>query len=259
MKSSSLKHRFRAISLSPLNNLNKHGSPCNKSRIQKTSTYLNQRLFEPLSPTDPLVILEKSVSKNDMKKGTYSRSLSRKRTVKLEAIDHPIDTDMPKIINLPKLPFGKHCSYNGDEDFVKNHIIYEEAQAVDVQIAEIKKISKRILLKRKFCRKKGSPVPIMMNNTKEVEEFENEAGRLYVKVNRESCENYIKQKLKYSQPRSEDSTPKARVSQNCFSCFRNISPQESRNLDLPFMFNPGPQVSLMNKLRIFKTKLNNPQ
>ena len=257
MNSFSMKHPARAISLSPINKFNKYETICNKSRIQKTCSFFNQRLFEPRAPIDPLVILEKSVSKNDMRKTSYNRSLSRKRTARVDCIDHAVDENMPMIINLPKLPFGKHCSYNEEGHFVKNHIIYEETQVNDIQIAEIKKVSRRLLLNKKLARKKGSPLMIMLKNDIKYKDFENETGSLHRQINKEQCENCIKQKLNYSQVKSQGSAPKSGgISENYQSWFRNASPLESRDLDLSFMLTRCPQVSLQNKYRIFKPKNN---
>ncbi|OMJ93555.1 hypothetical protein SteCoe_3387 [Stentor coeruleus] len=63
--------------------------------------------------------------------------------------EHLIMENLTNIINLPKMPFGKHTSYNEENDFVKKHILLSDKPPTDDQVVDMRKVSKMMRLKKK--------------------------------------------------------------------------------------------------------------
>lgn len=189
-----------------------------------------------MSPVSPLFELEKSVSRREFSNYQQNKKILKKNTIS-ERVN---DEDVPRIINLPKLPFGKHCTYNEENEFVRKHFAYDE----ETQLAEKKKGQKAILMKNKKLRKKTSPLKTVASK-KIIQEFDNVGGKLYIEFNQEPCVNYFKQKVKFSQPKSLDSSPRGQS--NIFLKSPKITLEvDEKKTYLPFMFSPSP-ISLFNK------------
>ena len=118
----------KIFSVSPNENIPASRTISLKSRIQNTCSHILKRLFEPLSPKSPLLFLESTLPKRDFSNYHNSRSLSKK-IINDSIKDHAIEDSKSSIINLPKLPFGKHCSYNEERDFVRTHFIKNTNEA----------------------------------------------------------------------------------------------------------------------------------
>jgi hypothetical protein len=209
---------------------------CIKSRLQRTSTYLSKRLFEPISPRSPLVQLERSTIKKSPTTQRNSISIHKNMSPKGQIHDHFNDNSQSKIINLPKLPYGKHQSYNQEKNFMDEHFLNDESKATGIQLEDLKKISKKFKMKKRSMSKRSSP---QHNRTPETlyEEFRSQNGTLFVQKNHDAIVNYDKEKFRYSNFLLSSSPKSCRAEKPV----RQFSPKNPlplhEKMDLPFMFN----------------------
>ncbi|OMJ83558.1 hypothetical protein SteCoe_15464 [Stentor coeruleus] len=167
-----------------------------KIRIHRTSTILAKKIFDCSAPQSPLMLLEKSVTRRESKFIKSTRSQSKKITFQ-ETKEHMIMDNATNIINLPKLPFGKHSTYNEESNFVQKHILLNNNIPTEDQILDMKKVSKIMRLNRKKNHKNNTPIVRKCKNT-HIESIKSDGGRLYIENCKEIINNYIKEKTKYS-------------------------------------------------------------
>lgn len=125
-----------------------HSATPTKARIHRASTLLAKKIFDASFIRAPLTLLERSIAIKDLKMPNSIRSQSRKKHT-IDTKEHLIMENLTNIINLPKMPFGKHTSYNEENDFVKKHILLSDKLPTEDQVVDMRKVSKMMRLNKK--------------------------------------------------------------------------------------------------------------
>ena len=218
-----------------------------KARLQRTSTYLSKRLFEPLTPKNPLTELERLITQKTPTKSRNSLSLPKTINPGDQIHDHFNDSFQSKIVNLPKLPYGKHTSYNEEKDFFKEHFVDDESKATQQQVEELKKISKKFKMKnlQKTKKKAWSNINSPQNSRSpqaKYEEIRIRDGMLFVEKNKDGHLNYAKEKFRYS-VLSENSSPKSsRAARSSLPISEINFPSVFEGIDQSFMLTYLPKI-----------------
>lgn len=229
-----------------------------KIRIHRASAILAKKIFDCSAPQSPLMLLEKSVTRRESKFIKSTRSQSKKINFQ-ETKEHMIMDNAINIINLPKLPFGKHSAYNEESNFVQKHILLNNNIPTDDQILDMKKVSKIMRLNRKKYHKNSTPI-VRKHKKTNIESMITDGGRLYIENCKERIGDYIKEKIKYSPDSSlhlsksgvnspklfEDKELRNKYLSNPKSILANLD-ENIRNA--PFVFCVNSKFSLMQKLK----------
>lgn len=120
-------------------------------------TWLRQKLKKGSNPCD--ITSERSLTS----KATHLQSVPfRSRRIRSfsnsrnpSAKDHILhEDDEQSILHLPKLPFGVHCSYNSEKDFVSSHFVNGNDETVPLQTRQEIEDKLRYIKKKKILAKK---------------------------------------------------------------------------------------------------------
>ena len=235
---------LRLFSYSPINLIQDEENLSTKARIQKTSRSLVKKLFEPISRS-PLSRLNRKLSKISLIKPNLQ---NKKIYFNHTTSHHQIEENLQKIIKLPKLPYGKHKSYNEETNFVSNHFINQNDPVSDEKAAEVKKVIKIFKNKSRYKAKINAKsfrnsLKLVNTNKTSFEEFTNEGGKLIVENNSSAYFYYNKQKREYSVSSNySEEKPKfynlhkKPFSKNSILSVKIIQDEE-KFLNLPFAFN----------------------
>ncbi len=162
-----------------------------KEKIQKRSTFLAKRIFEPLQSRGPLDEMKLFLSKSSRKTfGFKKNALKGKKSLKAEKKLNF------SIIGLPKLPFGKHNNYNHVSIFSRNQNFFDSPEK-SLKISLKNKIKgKKISLTRE-----SSPLVRGMRgnslNSAKFQELSGSGGKLFIEIDAFGVHNYNAEKMKY--------------------------------------------------------------
>lgn len=180
--------------------INVGGEP-RKLKLHKTSVKLIKKFLEPLqtkSPLDQMKISPARIERSCLKLSHISLKPSRCSKSPIIKPDSPT-----KILNLPKLPFGTHVSYNNSQNFVQSHFVKNEKEASDLQISEIKQQEKHERIKRKLSMTRQTSIsspksPRISQLYPKFQELAGSGGKLVIEFSESGVRNYLAQKSQYS-------------------------------------------------------------
>lgn len=177
------------------------GGEPRKLKLHKTSVNLIKKLLEPLqskSPLDQMKISPSRLEKSCLKLKNVRRKSSS--TSKSPSIKPELPT---KILNLPKLPFGTHVSYNNCQNFVQSHFVKSEKEASELQISEIKQQEKFDRIKKKLSMTRQASIssprsPRISQLHPKFQELTGSGGKLVIEYSESGVKNYLAQKCQYT-------------------------------------------------------------
>lgn len=126
--------------------------------------------------------------------------------------EHRSNPNGRQIINLPKTPYGKHRSYNGNSEFIKRHIVDTNAVIGYQTSKELNEVARKF----KLVAKRSKTRTVMMTREKprkfrELEDCYEEmlkTGKLICPINKSLDRSYENVKLKYKSVATPKVTPK---------------------------------------------------
>jgi hypothetical protein len=204
-----------------------------KAKLQRTSTFLSKQLLEPLSPQSPLEKLKQIVYHKSPKIFRCSQSLSKSSARQSISHEHSPDGFKSRIINLPKLPYGKHSSYNEEKGFLRNHFVFDDSEATESQLLTIK-----LALKEKY-KKKRKKIRLLVGNKeklRKIEEFRSQGGKLFINKDYEGHRNYEMQKCRYVNLAHSSTPSRSKTGRRSIPSPPHNLPSVFVGNDLPFMF-----------------------
>jgi hypothetical protein len=116
-------------------------------------------------------------------------------------LEHRSNPSGRQVINLPKTPYGSHRPYNGDPQFMRNHIVDNQSE-VEPEIAkELGNIDRKFKIVQKRSKAKHSvkrnDAPTKFRELEDHFEMPVRTGRLICPMNRNLLDCYENDKLKY--------------------------------------------------------------
>lgn len=147
-----------------------------------------------------------------------SRAITRQAVPEFDSfmnllrLEHRSNPNGRQVIRLPKTPYGKHRSYNGDAQFMKHHIIDNLKLKADESLSrELSEIARKFKLvdkrkKPKFgsCRQDK---PVKLRQFEDHYEVALRTGNLVCPISKSLAESYENDKRKYK----DVATPKVMV------------------------------------------------
>ena len=172
------------------------------SITQKISN-LNKRLLNEEITPDPLKVLEKEANRGCL----TERSEGKPKKIKLQEMsiltkvlrsEHKLNNDNC-ILNLPKMPFGKHLDYNSEQKFVLRHFLKPKEGILQEQADELREISKkfRIIEKQHLSHKRNKTSKVKTRFQKRFEAYNMDHGQLVCKKELFVQSGYENDKEKY--------------------------------------------------------------
>jgi hypothetical protein len=129
--------------------------------------------------------------------------------------------DGVQILNLPRLPYGKHSNYE-EPNFIRKHFV--DLNLTHADFDEIKNFDRQFRLQKKNARKEKKQSMYSTNYTNNLKQYliiKSDAGELKCKLNESISKEYDKQKRKFRV---------LSVSENLETKPKSISPKNRRNL-----------------------------
>jgi hypothetical protein len=134
-----------------------------------------------------------------LSKNTFQhRHITRTPKLKDEIIEdlhknHIKSQNSCNIVILPKSPFGKHKSYNDEENFYSKHFVFEESPDSPKSLI----IQKKIGLLNKRMNKRGKSHLSRVKDEDNQESYQSEGGKLFcikpkplIEIYQDECERY---------------------------------------------------------------------
>ncbi|OMJ87146.1 hypothetical protein SteCoe_11222 [Stentor coeruleus] len=177
---------------------------------------LNSEIFQ-----DPIEKLEKEALRGcvtDKGEAKNKKNIPKKSdmlTLILQS-EHKINSNNC-ILKLPKMPFGKHNTYNEDEHFVMRHFLNTDRDINKMQSEDLNEINKKFHLyeKRKLSTKRNKTGYVKSRYYKSYDTYDMDHGDLKCKREETILNGYNHDKEKYMKyiygPQIEKKTPKSTV------------------------------------------------
>lgn len=113
---------------------------------------------------------------------------------------HRPDLRQKFVLKLPKLPYGKHEAYNGEDNFIEKYI-WDKSKMTREVICQVNKIQRKFKSLQKYKPQTLSPVrgSKKLNAFEDFHVFNSKAGQVVCAIQRDVLKAYDDQTSKYSQ------------------------------------------------------------
>ncbi|OMJ87679.1 hypothetical protein SteCoe_10522 [Stentor coeruleus] len=210
----------------PKESQNKNSESLNKSQqfykqLTRKISLVNKRMLNSEIFQDPIEKLEKEAlrgcitDRGEAKAKIKTPKKPDMLTLILKS-EHKI-TSNNCILKLPKMPFGKHNTYNENEHFVMRHFLNTELDLNKTQNEDLNEVTKKFHLheKRKLSTKRNKTGYVKSRNLKPYDTYDMTHGDLKCKREEIILNAYHHDKEKYIKfiygPQIEEKTPKSTV------------------------------------------------
>ena len=176
------------------------------SQLNKRVNKLSNALYRSSALDNPIIAIERgTVKANDFEESklTFLEHQEAKEdpVESLARMNHKLVKEGIQVVNLPKMPFGTHKTYN-ENSFVKNHFISDRSSSTSPEKAkELSDIIRIFRLQEKRTKvsrsKKYDNTPKTFHSFMNVETFDMKAGKLVVSKRNELLKSYENEKAKY--------------------------------------------------------------
>jgi hypothetical protein len=166
-----------------------------KEKIQRKSTFLSRRIFQPLQSRSPLDVM-KVLSTNSSRKNISLKKVCLMNKMKTFKLKKSLDLSST---GLPRLPFGKHSSYNNVSSFTRNLEFIDSPQRNQKISLKTKKYFK--VKKVSLTRETSPKVKEIRGKSlkcSKIQELTGSGGRLFIEIDAFGINNYNAEKMKYA-------------------------------------------------------------